>query len=175
MLRPRFRRRTIGFAVVTLTLVGATGCTPGDPVDRTPGTSMSASSAVKVVTAGPSRDVEPVTLRFPLLADGNIDGWAAGTLGSAPGASERVPGPTTSWFDAVVDVGPGRAMAWADEYHAEPVPAPDSVAAELRDLVPTGDFVGGPRLDDVFSSGEWRATVFLSPSTGRVVVLGIDD
>ena len=35
--------------------------------------------------------------------------------------------------------------------------------------------VGGPRLDDVFSSGEWRATVFLSPSTGRVVVLGIDD
>ncbi|MBA5848280.1 hypothetical protein [Gordonia amicalis] len=175
MLPHRIRRSAAGFAVVTLALVCVTGCTPDDPVDRAPGTSTSAPAAVKVVTAGPSRNIEPVARRFPLLTDGIVDCWAAGTLGSAPGSSERVPGPTAYWFDAVVDVGPERATAWADEYHAEPVAAPDRVAAELRGFVPVGEFVGGQHLDDAFSSGDWRATVYLSPSTGRVVVLGIDD
>lgn len=169
----RLARRTaavIAVAAVTFTVVG---CSSDPPVDRAPSTT--ASAVAKVVTAGPSRDIEPVARRFPLLADGNVDGWAAGTLGSPPGSSERVPGPTTYWFDAVVDVGPGRAAAWAEEYHAEPVAAPEPVAAELRELVPAGDLAGSPHLDDAFSSGEWRATVYLSPSTGRVVVLGIDD
>ncbi|AZZ83225.1 MULTISPECIES: hypothetical protein [Gordonia] len=172
MLPRLIRRSAAVFAVAAVTFTMA-GCSADAPVDRRPSTT--ASEGAKVVTAGPGRDIEPVARRFPLLADGNVDGWAAGTLGSAPGASERVPGPTTYWFDAVVDVGPGRATAWADEYHAEPVPAPVSVAADVRDLVPTGDLVGGPHLDDAFSSDEWRATVYLSPSTGRVVVLGIDD
>ena len=174
MLPQRIRRLAAGFAVTALALVGA-GCTPGDPVDRAPKTETSTLPLAKVVTAGPSRDIEAVAIRFPLLADGNVDGWVAGTLGSAPGASERVPGPTTYWFDAVVDVGPDRVTAWADEYHAVPVSAPDSVAADLRDVIPAGDFVGGPHVDDAFSSSEWQATVYLSPSTGRVVVLGIDD
>ncbi|MHC3003674.1 hypothetical protein [Gordonia sp. GN26] len=169
----RLARRTAAVIAVAAGTFTVVGCSSDAPVDRRPSTT--ASAVAKVVTAGPSRDIDPVARRFPLLADGNVDGWAAGTLDSAPGASERVPGPTTYWFDAVVDVGPGRATAWADEYHAEPVTAPDPVAAELRDLVPAGGLLGGRHLDDAFSTGEWRATVYLSPSTGRVVVLGIDD
>ncbi|MCT1354799.1 MULTISPECIES: hypothetical protein [unclassified Gordonia (in: high G+C Gram-positive bacteria)] len=151
------------------------GCAPSVPVDRDPipSVSTSAPASTKIVTAGPQRDERPVMRRFPLLLGSGVEGWAAGTLGDD--SSDRVPGPSTYWFDAVVHVGTERAAEWAGRYGADPVAPPDSVAGALRDLVPPGGFLGGPALDRAFSSPEWRATVYLSLTTGHVVVLGIDD
>ena len=174
--RAPYRRAGGVLTCVGVALVVGGGCTPADPAgpDRTTATIVD-KGAGKVVTTGPGRDLDPVMRRFPLLADGTVDGWIAGTIGAAPGLSERVPGPTTYWFDAVVDVGTEQVAAWVREYDAASVAAPDSVAVELRDLVQSGEFVGGRRLDDAFSSARWHARVYLSPTTGRVVVLGIGD
>lgn len=154
------------------------GCAPSSPIDRDSSPSPSASTSApppstKIVTAGPQRDEGPVIRRFPLLQGSVIEGWTAGTLGDD--SSDRVPGPSTYWFDTVVNVGAARAAAWAGQYHADPVAPPDSVAGALRDVVPSGGFVGGPALDRAFSSPQWQATVYLSLTTGRVVVLGVDD
>ncbi|MEO9327158.1 hypothetical protein [Gordonia aurantiaca] len=160
-----------------LSLLGVVGCAT-DPagVTRSQTTSTPTSPTVaKVVTAGPARDIGPVARRFPMLADGSVDGWAAGTVGGAPGAPDRVPGPTTHWFDAIVDVGTAQVAAWAEAYGAGAVPDPGTVATELAPFVPAGGLLGSANLDAAFSSAQWTATVFLSPTTGRVVVLGIHD
>jgi len=174
----RFRRLGPAAAVAGLSLAvvlcGCTSTAPGDRIAGTPESTVGQTAGqAKVVTAGPSRDTAPVAARFPLLAGAPVDGWAAGTLGDS--TSARVPGPTDHWFDAVVDAGPRQAAAWARRYDAGPVSPPVAVAAPLRELVPAGDLVGGPHLDHAFSSPQWTARVYLSPATGRVVVLGIDD
>ncbi|MBN0973119.1 MULTISPECIES: hypothetical protein [unclassified Gordonia (in: high G+C Gram-positive bacteria)] len=174
----RFERLTAVLAACAAGSGVLAGCAPAAPHDRDPMPSPPASTSApppstKIVTAGPQRDEGPVIRRFPLLQGSVIEGWTAGTLGG--NSSDRVPGPSTYWFDAVVHVGTDRAAAWAGQYDADPVAPPDSVAGALRDLVPPGGFVGGPALDRAFSSPEWRATVYLSLTTGRVVVLGIDD
>jgi len=174
----RFPRLTAVVAAGSAMSGVLAGCAPSVPIDRDSSPSPSASTSApppstKIVTAGPQRDERPVIRRFPRLLGSGVEGWAAGTLGYD--SSDRVPGPTTYWFDAVVDVGTERAAAWAGQYHADPVAPPDSVAGELRDLVPPGGYVGGPALDRAFSSPQWQATVYLSLTTGRVVVLGIDD
>lgn len=151
-----------------------TGCTPTDPVDRTPGPPVSTPAETnKTVTTGPRRDIEPVVSRFPLLTGARVDAWAAGTLGG--GGSGRVPGPSTYWFDAVVDAGTDRVTRWSQLYRARPVSAPGAPAEALRPWLPAGELLGGPELDRAFSSSQWDATVYLSPATGRVVVLGLDD
>ncbi|MFE0749463.1 hypothetical protein [Gordonia sp. NPDC058843] len=175
MLRNPWRLWLAGVAVV-LGLAGLLGCGPTAPTDRVPATSPNSSSPpppTKVLTTGPRRDLEPVAARFPALADATVDGWAAGTIGTA--STGRIPGPSTYWFDAVMNAGTEQVAEWAQEYQAKPVSQPQSPAGELRGFVPSGRLLGGPELDRAFSSAQWRATVYLSPESGRVVVLGIDD
>ncbi|WP_238421206.1 hypothetical protein [Gordonia sp. 'Campus'] len=167
----RFRPVCAGVVVLGALV---TGCGPSDPVDRTPGPPVSTPVQVsKTVTAGPRRDVEPVVARFPLLTGARVDAWAAGTLGGE--GTGRVPGPSTYWFDAVVDVGTDRVTRWSELYDTRPVAAPGASAEVVRPWLPTGRLLGGPELDRAFSSAQWDATVYLSPATGRVVVLGLDD
>ncbi|MFC9978981.1 hypothetical protein [Gordonia sp. NPDC127522] len=174
----RFAQLAAVLAACAAASGGLAGCAPAAPLDRDPILSPPASSSAtppltKVVTAGPQRDERPVVRRFPILLGSVVEGWAAGTLGDD--SSDRVPGPSTYWFDAVVHVGTERAAAWAGQYDADPVAPPESVAGAMRDLVPPGGYVGGPALDRAFSTSQWRATVYLSLTTGRVVVLGVDD
>ncbi|EON31792.1 hypothetical protein GTC6_15988 [Gordonia terrae C-6] len=176
MLRNRWRPWWAGVAAV-LGLAGLLACGTPAPTERVPVSSTADSSSpsqpTKVLTTGPRRDIEPVAARFPALADSTVDGWAAGTLGDA--STGRVPGPSTYWFDAVVTAGADQVAEWVQEYDATPVPHPDPPVSALHDLVPAGELLGSPELDRAFSSTQWRARVYLSPASGRVVVLGIDD
>lgn len=175
MLPIRWRFTWAG--VAALVMAGLLGCGSPTPAERLPGSppvdSSSSSQPTKVLTTGPRRDIEPVIARFPALAGATADGWAAGTLGTS--STGRLPGPSTYWFDAVVNAGADQVTRWAQQHGATPIPDPVPPASDLRDLVPAGELLGSPELDRAFSSPEWRATVYLSPGTGRVVVLGIDD
>ncbi|MCG7634237.1 hypothetical protein MHN80_18160 [Gordonia McavH-238-E] len=176
MTRNRWRSWWVLVAAV-VGCAGLLGCVPSAPAGRVPASSSvhpsSTSQPTKTLTTGPRRDIEPVAARFPALADATVDGWAAGTLGTS--ATGRVPGPSAYWFDAVMNAGADQVARWAAEYEATPVPEPLSPVNELREFVPPGELLGSPELDRAFSSAQWQARVYLSPASGRVVVLGVDD
>ncbi|MGW5521137.1 hypothetical protein [Gordonia sp. NPDC003950] len=52
---------------------------------------------------------------------------------------------------------------------------PDDLRFELATDLPAGEVLGGAGVDAAFTGDDWRATAYLLPATGDVVVLGIDD
>jgi hypothetical protein len=160
---------------VLIVLVVGSACTPASPpVPRTSATHVATTSAATSASALPVRtDLGPLLARFPALDGASSASWITWGL---PGGGDRLspPGPSTYWIQAVVHLGADRVAALADTHHAVPVAAPQ-LRAELAADLPAGEVLGGPGVDAAFTGDDWRATAYLLPATGDVVVLGIDD
>ena len=92
--------------------------------------------AVKNAPGAVRHDLPPLTSRFPLLGEPTGSTWFAGTVGS-----DRAPGPSTYWIDAVVEVPSSTVASLLAEHSPVPaVTAPDEVP-ELASEVPAGELL----------------------------------
>lgn len=145
--------RRVSVAAITITLL-LSGCTPSAPapVER------SGTGEVR-------HDLEPLTDRFPPLADATEATWMSGTLGD-----ERVPGPSTYWIDAVVTLGDADYAALRAETDAQSTTDAPAVDAGLEDELPDGPFLRSDALDVLFSPDDYDSDVFLDDDGKTVVV-----
>jgi len=86
---------------------------------------VSEDAAEKSGTGETRTDLEPLTKRFSALGDPVAATWISGTMGSSD-----VPGPSTYWIDAVVEVTPAQADELRRDYAPKPpTPHPTSSPA----------------------------------------------
>lgn len=111
-------------------------------------------------------DSEPLTKRFPALDAPERVRWMSGTLGS-----DRAPGPSTYWIDAVITL-PEREI---DELKSTYDPKSDGktpdVVGGLRAELPAGTFLTGDRLDQAFAHDTWFAKAYLDPDHRTLVLV----
>lgn len=168
MARVWWRLASGAAVTAAVVLTGCAGQPPSDgraPITTTPITT-GADAAHPVRT-----DLPPLLARFPALGGARSASWVGW---ASAGGRSSVPGPSTYWIHAVVDVGTDRVAALADTHHAMPVAGP-RIAAALAAAMPAGDLLGGTGLDAAFTSGQWHTSAFLSPGTGEVVLISRDD
>ncbi|MFI9400598.1 hypothetical protein [Nocardia sp. NPDC052316] len=111
-------------------------------------------------------DPEPLMKYFPLIGRPVSVSWIGWNNSSG------VPGPSTYWVDAVVELEPATAAELRSRYApAEPVAAP-TLKDGLRQTVPVGTFVTGPEFDAALGgSTEWGGTArgYLHPDRPLLV------
>jgi len=149
---PTVRRLT----AAALVLLTTTAC--GSPQPR--GTTTPPKSG----TGELRTDLDPLTKRFPLLAEAETARWMSGTLGD-----DRVPGPSTYWIDAIVTL-PGATVAEISKGVREDTTTP-AVVEGLQEHLPEGPFLTGDSLDEAFSGQGWSATAYLAKNTNTVVLV----
>lgn len=108
-------------------------------------------------------DLEPLTSRFSALGQPLAATWMSGELGSG-----RVPGPTSYWIDAVVEVTPETAATLRDlaTESAERVEVVDGLAGEI----PPGALRTSDALDLALSPDGWHTVAWLVDGTDVVVL-----
>ncbi|GAA3011936.1 hypothetical protein [Actinokineospora diospyrosa] len=109
-------------------------------------------------------DLEPLTTRFPALAEAESARWMSGTLGD-----DRVPGPSTYWIDAIVTLPPSLVAKLSPNAHDDK--AEPAVVEGLQDQLPDGPYLTGPTLDDAFAAQGWSATAYLAKDANTVVLV----
>jgi hypothetical protein len=147
-------RVSVAAIAIALLLSGCAASTP-EPAER------SGSGELR-------HDLEPLTDRFPTLADtaDTTDAtWMSGTLGD-----DRVPGPSTYWIDAVVTLDEADYAALQAEVDAQPTTDAPDVDAGLEDELPDGPFLRSDALDTLFSPDGYASTVFLDDATRTIVL-----
>ncbi|KJK46844.1 hypothetical protein UK23_22300 [Lentzea aerocolonigenes] len=110
-------------------------------------------------------DLEPLTKRFTALDDPEHARWMSGTFGS-----DRAPGPSTYWIDAVVTLSERKIDELKTTYASAPAGKSPEVVEGLRAELPAGAFLTSDRLDQAFSHDKWSAKAYLVPER-RVLVL----
>ncbi|MCS5715706.1 hypothetical protein NVV95_14240 [Herbiconiux sp. CPCC 205716] len=125
----------------------------------------SGSSTQRSGTGELRTDLEPLTSRFPLLADAESVTWMSGTLGD-----DSVPGPSTYWIDAVVTLPAADAEKLAADTQPAPATADPVVESGLEAALPDGPYLTSDALDAAFSPGDIRTTAHLA-ADGRTLVL----
>jgi hypothetical protein len=118
-------------------------------------------------------DLAPLVERYADLAGAESAEWSSGSLGSSAD-DDRVPGPSTSWIDAVVVLPRSVYDALRAEYeYTESAGAP-GVADALAASVPDGPLHVSDALDDRFAVGEGASAgssdVYLSDATHSLVI-----
>jgi len=106
-------------------------------------------------------DVEPLTKRFPALADPVAVTWRSGTTGG-----DSVPGPSTYWIDAAVQVSPAtmaslRTTAGLVDGSLSDLP---DLPAEVLGAAGDGPWQTGAALDAAFSTVGFGAQIYLGPA-----------
>ena len=149
------------------------GCTTGsDPSDRTGGPEMTESTRTgaptKSGTGEVRSDLAPLTDRFDALGDPVAATWASGTLGD-----DRVPGPSTYWIDAVVELEPAQAAALVEQYAPTPTQDLPQVVTDLDTSLPAGDLLAGDALDAAFTQDGFRADAYLDAAAGVLVLVAV--
>lgn len=109
-------------------------------------------------------DLAPLTTRLPALGTPVAATWYSGTSGDPD-----VPGPSTYWIDAVIELSPAvdaqlRALA------VEPATSEPDVVDSLRDVVPHGLFLVGRDLDAFVSDDGWAVTAWLAEDRATLVI-----
>ena len=150
-------------AAATLTACGPDAPRPTPDPDRT---SMStATPAAKNGTGEERHDLAPLTKRFSRLGEPVAATWYSGTLGS-----DRAPGPTSYWIDAVVELEPATVKELVAQFSPEPVDTTPDVVDDLEPALPAGELIGSKQLSEAFSSAGFSTTAWLDV-TGRRLVL----
>lgn len=144
---------------VLMSAVLAAGCQNGGTNERTSGT------AEKSGTGELRTDLEPLTKRFPALADVEQARWMSGTFGS-----DRAPGPSTYWIDAVVTL-PQSKIDELGTYASESAGMTPEVVDGLHAELPAGPFLTGERLDQAFGHDKWFAKAYLVPDRRALVLV----
>ncbi|GAA1977908.1 hypothetical protein GCM10009718_12960 [Isoptericola halotolerans] len=153
----------------TATRLGRTG--------RTVGPSVILALALAIAACSPTSgqgelraDLEPLTDRFSALGTPVGATWASGTTGD-----REVPGPTTYWIDAVIQVDPAVAQALAAETSpVETTDAPDVVDA-LVPALPDGPLLTGPALDERFAESGFVTAAYLDVDDATLVLVALGE
>jgi hypothetical protein len=126
-----------------------------------------ASIAQKNGTGELRSDLPPLLKRFPLL--GRPDGvqWMSGTMGDP-----RVPGPSTYWIDAVVQLQPEHAAWLRRQYAVQPGGDRPDVVDGLRALLPAGPWSRSAALDAALSQQGFGGKAYLSGDRLVLVAMG---
>jgi hypothetical protein len=111
-------------------------------------------------------DLAPLAERYPRLDTAESVEWMSGTLGT----SEL--GPSTYWVDVIAVMPKAEIELYRSTSDPARIEAPQ-IVDELRPRLPSGPFEGGPTLDDLFSTGGYRASVAIDPQTRTVVLSGV--
>ena len=149
-------RRTATMVLACAVLVGSslTACAP----DAAPPVEKNGDGTLRT-------DLGPLLTRVPRLAAATSALWMSGTLGS-----DRVPGPSTYWLDAVVALDD----ATLQEVSALPgleVAGSPAVVAGLRASMPEGDLQRSDALDRYFTAPPWYVQAWLARDSKQVVLL----
>jgi hypothetical protein len=127
--------------------------------------------AIQKLNIGKRRvDIEPLTRRFPLLRKPLAAVWYAGTLGS-----DRVPGPSTYWIDAIVTLAPETAALIDWKYDPQRTTAAPVVVDALRAGIPD-DLRVSASLNEALPAGgdpPFVVTAYYSPSTHKLVITAL--
>jgi hypothetical protein len=114
-------------------------------------------------------DVAPLTSRFPALGAPRTASWV--TWNSAPPGDRGVPGATTYWIDAVVELAPATATDLIARYRPQAGGRSPDVQDLLRDALPPGPYLTGAALDSAFTTPQFASTAYLDPAAEVVVVI----
>lgn len=115
-------------------------------------------------------DLRPLTTRFSALGVPESAVWMSGTYGD-PG----VPGPSTYWIDAVVQLAPATARELRRDYDPPPTDRAPDVVDGLRPGLPDGPLLTSDRLDAAFTEGRFSATAYLAPDSDSVVLVALGE
>ncbi len=150
-------------AAVAFAGLGLAGCTSSEstaPVSAPLPTKPSFSKG----EVGPLRtDTEPIAKRWPNLGTIISAQWFGGTLGDP-----RVPGPSTYWIDAVVELEPAAMESLRAQAGTTKPESPD-VVNELVPKFPAGPFSRSGALDAA-ARGSFLTRAWL-PATGNRLIL----
>lgn len=113
-------------------------------------------------------DLDPLTSRFPALGAPQSASWV--TWNSALPGDRGVPGPTTYWIAAVVELAPATVTDLVARYRPQAVGRSPDVQDLLRDALPPGPYLTGAALDRAFTTPQFASTAFLDPATDVVVI-----
>ena len=165
-------RRVAGPTAVLALALALTACTPGtDPggrtTDGTRETTMAGTPA-KNGTGEVRTDLDPLTERFSALGTPVAATWLSGTVGD-----EDVPGPTTYWIDAVVQLDPAVAQSLAEESAPQETTEVPDVVADLTSALPDGPLLAGPGLDAQFAESGFTATAYLDLDDATLVLVSL--
>jgi hypothetical protein len=115
---------------------------------------------------GPVRhDLEPLVKRFGALGSPRGATWQGGTLGS-----DRVPGPSTYWIEAVVQLEPGTAHRLVEANGGAPVPPPQ-IDGALTPALTAGPWAASEPLDGAFRAEGFRGRAFVDEAHDTLVLL----
>lgn len=112
-------------------------------------------------------DPAPLLKRFPLLGRPARVQWMSGTTGDA-----RVPGPSTYWIDALVQLQPEDAARLRRLHQPQADAALPEVVEGLRPLLPAGPWSRSAALDAALSQQGFVARAFLSGDHLVLTALG---
>ena len=110
-------------------------------------------------------DLEPLTKRFPLLATTETATWMSGTMGS-----DRVPGPSTYWIDAIITLPATEHEALAELGVLSAGSLPNNFRPELTESVPAGELRTSPELNEAFSHNEFWSEALLVDDGATLVL-----
>ena len=113
-------------------------------------------------------DLEPLTTRFPVLDAPERARWMSGTLGS-----DRAPGPSTYWIDAVITLSQANTDELRSVHAPQSAGATPDVVDDLRAELPTGTVLTSEGLDQAFSHDTWSAKAYLVPDNRTLVLVAI--
>jgi hypothetical protein len=142
--------------VVVIALVTGCGQRDGAPATPAPPTEV-------------RHDVAPLTSRFPVLGTPVSASWV--TWNSSVSNDRSVPGPSTSWIDAVVHLDPHVTTNLVAQYVPIPAGTKPDVQQLLRPELPPGRFLTSTRLDAAFTTVGWASSAFLDPMANVLVLV----
>lgn len=122
--------------------------------------------AAKSGTGALRTDVEPLTKRFSALGTPERVRWMSGTFGS-----DRAPGPSTYWIDAVITLPQSKIDELKSAHAPQATGATPDVVDGLRAELPAGTFLTGDRLDQAFAHDTWGAKAYLAADNGTLVLV----
>lgn len=137
-------------------------CTSGS--EETPVSSSFLPSATRT-DPGPDRhDPQPLTRRFTALGEPVTVTWRSGTTGDP-----AVPGPSTYWIDAAVQVQSPVAATLRATPGLTGAELPPDLPAAVRSAAGDGPWLTGAELDAAFSTAGFGTRAYLG--AGDVLVL----
>ncbi len=163
----RVRGAAVVVAAVAALGMGLGGCSPGDPGPSVPSAPLPTKQSVSKGDIGALRtDTEPISKRWPKLGSIVAVQWYGGILGDP-----RVPGPSTYWVDAVVELEPAVMEALRAKAGTLKAESPD-IVDELVPKLPPGPFSRSGALD-LAVQGTFMTRVWLPAAGNRLIIAGM--
>ncbi|WP_420120361.1 hypothetical protein [Nakamurella sp.] len=152
--------RQAGAGVLVAVGLMLAACTAGPAVPT--GTTLLPSATR--ADPGPLRtDEDPLVRRFPPLGDPVAVSWRSGTTGDP-----AVPGPSTYWIDAAVQLDPTVAAGLRTTAGLSAAQLP-ALPSDVLAAAGAGPWLSGAALDAAFTTSGFGAQAYLS--AGDVVVI----